>query len=255
MRRALVIVLVLVALGAAHRLHRERDDLARGLELAERGDLAAAHEALARAEADRGESAPAALVFDRAVVALAANDPAAAEIAAERLAARAGGDAPVLATRDFLLGGAAFARGLASEALSARPEAGVPELDAAIAQFEIAARHWRGAALAASDPAPAIRNVERTLIRLEALRKSREERAKKKEGERPRDGDREESAPEDPPEGRPEETLADLAPRLDELAPDELRSLRERLAEKEREKRRLRREARERATAPGSRDW
>src|SRR5688572_205566 len=82
------------------------------------GKFADAFAAFAAAERAAGGAAPASLLHDLAVAALAAARPREAEIAAEKAAAREGGASP---ERDFLRGNAAFLRCARAEAAAALP--------------------------------------------------------------------------------------------------------------------------------------
>ena len=128
--------------------------------------------------------------------------------------------------------------------------------DVAIAYAEKARRFWQLAAMDRPDWPEARRNVERALLKLEELKRRKAEW----EEQRRRDAD---PRPRPQPKPRPqpgtereevEQEAADLA-QLQELSPEAVRRLLEKLAEKEREKLALRRAEREKRTEGVERDW
>ncbi|MFG0319490.1 MAG: VWA domain-containing protein, partial [Planctomycetota bacterium JB042] len=126
-----LLVLALVAAGAAavdgERALRE-------------GRFAEAHDAFAAAVAAAGDEAPAELLWNEALAALAAGRPREAEIAAEVAAVRGG--TSFGPRRDFVLGSAAWARAARAEAQASGPEAEPFAFDLAIAQVDAARDAW-----------------------------------------------------------------------------------------------------------------
>ena len=200
-----------------------------------------------------GEQASAELLHNQALAALGAGDLLTAEIAAEKAAAR--GDARFRSFRDFLLGNTAFARCERSTRLARLPESGPPAFDEAIAHAEASRHHWQRAAASRENWPEACRNIERALIRIEMLKKRREEAVKKSRASRRR-------RPPPPPDpdpgagaGTPERVEGQATALLTELSPAQVRNLFEKLQEKEQEKRRLRRSRRRSGPSGGRRDW
>jgi tetratricopeptide (TPR) repeat protein len=204
--------------------------------------------------------APAAVHFNRALAALQAGALPEAAAAADEAAARGGPEFAAL--RDFVLGNVAFARAARAEALASLPDVPPTAFDPAIAQAEAARGAWLAAAASRPDWPEARRNVERALVKLEELRRKRQEAADRMRSDRPkpRPRPRPEPPPPEPPaprepervEGRPEPQPE--PPRV-ELTPDQVRRLLETLERKEQEKvalRRARQRAREREV---ERDW
>ena len=111
-------------------------------------------------------------LHNRAVAALRAGDLVAAEIAAEKAAAKGGPEFE--ARRDFVLGNAAFARCEKDEFAAMGPR-GASAIDAAIGHAERARDFWRRAAAGRSDWPEARSNVERARIKLDALKLKRDE--------------------------------------------------------------------------------
>jgi len=220
-----------------------------------------AWEGFAAAARDAGDDAPAALLFDEALAALQAGELRAAEVAAEKAAARGG--ARFRALCDFVLGNTSFAR-CRRAALAARgPAAGPEAFDVAIAHARTAARHWQRAATRRPDWPAARRDAERALLELEDLDRRRDAAEKERRERARRAGARpdpllvptpeaEAPGPDSPTEARPGPRPEGV---LTELAPEQVARLLGKLEEKEREKRRLRR-TRERARrASVERDW
>ncbi len=206
---------------------------------------------------DAGESAAPELLYNRALAALGAGELRAAEIAAEKAAARGGPEFAAL--RDFLLGNAAFARSVAASAQAAAPEAEPFAFDLAIAHAEAARRFWQRAALSRADWPEARRNVERVLLQLQDLR-GRKEQAEKERKARARLPEppppQADPGPQDPLARGEEEGLAPLfEPQPLDRSADLVERLRERLARKENEKRALRQAARRERQAGVEKDW
>ena len=192
------------------------------------------------------DDAPAELHWNLALAALAEGKLVEAEIAAEKAAVYGG---PAFERRrDFLFGNADYRRCERAEVLSQRPEAGAPELDAAIEHARAALAHWMDAARPDDDLA-ARRNAQRVLEKmaiLEAKLDFMREQAKK-------NPKREEKRP--PEEKRPEQRERRLLSAVTgELSPAQVKRLMERLEEKRREKLALRRRRLLERSVEGGRD-
>jgi hypothetical protein len=211
-------------------------------------DAAAQFGALERAE---GNAASPELLYDLAVSALAAGDATAAEIAAEKAAARGGPD--WYGRRDFVLGAAAYQRCIVAETRADLPGAGPRPFDRAIAYAEFARDAWIRAAASQDDWPAARRNVERAILKIDALNLRREDAAKEAESkpveiEEPPPPEPEE--PEKPAPKPPEEPPAEK-----DLTAEELRKLVDRLAQRESEKTKVRLQRRDELRSRTERDW
>jgi hypothetical protein len=190
-----------------------------------------------------------------AILALRAGDIVAAEILAERAAA-SGGPA-VVASSEVVLGCAAFARCERKALEFFGPAGGPATIDAAIVHAERALDLWRRAAARTGTGAEARRNAERALLKLAALWKLRSEA---------------ESKPASPPKPRPVPVgvnPSDAPPQpgaarrepppprseVGEIPAGRVLGLLDRLTEKEREKLRARRAARQAGRASVETDW
>lgn len=214
-----------------------------------------AHEALARAAEEAGESAPAELLHDLALAALRTGSLSAAVEAAERAARRA---KPELAPAcDFLLGNVAFARAELAALQASGPEAEPFAFDVALALAERARLAWERAATSRADWPQARRNVERALLLLEDLRARQAEArtAREKEPDAPPPEPELLEPPEAEPITEPGEEEAAREPELAPLAPEELTRILERLALKEREKQELRSRRRSERSSDLEKDW
>lgn len=232
------------------------DPFEEGMRAYEEGRFADAVRLFLAAEADLGEDAPAELLHDLALAALRADDLLLAESSAEKAAVRGG--ARLAPQRDFILGNVAFKRCLKAEVLGGRVEAGPVALDAAILHAETAAGSWQRAAISRADWPEARRNVERALLKLEALKKVREER-RKKQGRTPRNQPPAPPAPvrQRDPSQRGRKVNQDWLVRaqLKELSYAQVRRLLDKLSEKEKEKARLRKKEQASKRVAGERDW
>lgn len=194
-----------------------------------------------------GDDAQAPALHNLALAALCARELATAESAAQRLTE----DSASLG--EFLLGNVAWERCLEIGAIARTPEAEPFALDAAIAQCEAARDAWIRAALSRADWPEARRNVERALVELADLERVRDEA-------RARDP-RPEPEPEPPPpedsedEGELVEEEPPKPPEPPPLPEEEIEAILERLAQKDLEKRALRREQRAERSAGVERDW
>ncbi|MBW2415610.1 MAG: hypothetical protein JRG76_13985 [Deltaproteobacteria bacterium] len=202
-----------------------------------------AHEAFRSA----GDDAPAARLFNRALAALRAGDLTEAETAAEAAAAR--GTPEIAALGDFLRGNAAFERCLMAERQASTAAAEPFAFDVALTYARKARGLWQLAAMSRSDWPEARRNVERALLKADELKRKkadREEQQRRKTDPRPK--------PRPPPAPDAVQDPA-VEPQLEELDPDEVLRLLDKLAEKEKEKRALRRLHRKARMAEVERDW
>ena len=231
------------------------DGLHAGRKAYEAGDFGEARSAFQTMAEAEGPDASPELLHNLALAALRDGDLLTAEIATEKAVAR-GGDAFVPG-RDFLLGNIAFERCLRNAALADRPEAGPVALDLAIAEAESAIGFWKDATMLHDDWPAARRNAERAWITLEKLRARREEERKKrkkardqKERTRTEDGD----PPRDEPR-RGEEASRPVAAQTTGLTPAQLGRLLDKLAEKEKRKRKIRSQRRSARTANVEKDW
>jgi hypothetical protein len=195
------------------------------------------------------------IAFNEGVAALRSSDLVAAEIAAEKAAARGGPGFEAL--RDFLLGCAAFTRCEREEIGFFGPAGGAAALDRAIVHAERARDFWQGAAARRTDWPEVRRNVERALLKLEELRKKRAA-AESQPGQppqpkpRPRPTDKVDP-PRDPGADRTQARRVD--PQLAELAPDQVKGILEKLTAKEKEKVRLRQAQRQARQGQVEKDW
>jgi len=179
--------------------------------------------------------------YDETVAALGEGDLRAAKAAA----AEVGGPVGV-----FLRGNVAFGECVLAERQAESAAAEPFAFDVAIRFGEEAERLWREAAMSRDDWPAARRNVERAQIKLRELRRKKQEaqdRAKPEPKPRP------EPRPEAGKEKETTEEGRDLDPMLRELPPEEVGRILERLAEKERDKRAMRKA--ERSKRPVPRDW
>jgi len=255
-----------IALGLALAACGVADD---GLSAYRDGRFADAHRLLAEARRDAGPSASPELAADAALAALRAGAADEATAAAKEAAAR--GDAAVAAFAEFVRGNAAFAKCDVAEAQARLPESEPFAYDVAIRWAAAARDAWIAAARSRDDWPEARRNVERANLRLAELTRAKAdaEAQRKRPGPpkiRPKplpspgkDGKPAEPQPPQPSSGAQagkdgKEPGGDEAV-LTELSPAEVRRLRERLAEKEREKSALRREQQEKRRAEAEQDW
>lgn len=244
-------LLLLTALGVALIGCLRGDDFTAGVRALEAEQWSDADAALRSAVGAAGAKASPELLFDRALAALHVGSGREAEIAAERATVR-GGDRFGELT-EFLFGNSSYARCERSEARADLPEAEPFAYDVAILQAEKARIAWQTAAVRRGDWPAARRNVERALLKLEQLRRKKQEKVdEQKKKEKP------DPPKNDPPEPEVEEEEVEqpaLEPSLQELSPDQVQRLLEKLALKEREKRAMRQAERRERTSAGTRDW
>jgi len=205
--------------------------------------------------------------YNRALAALRDNKP---RIAADEAARAADGGLGALAPlADFLQGNAAFAQCLIAETQAQSAEAEPFAFDIAIGYAESARDHWQHAATTRDDWPAARRNVERALLKIEDLKRKKSERT----GDRKSDSDPQlnlkrqptpnNNQPPKPPTTDPSGaagTKSNQDPEaanavLEELSHEQVLRLLERLGEKEKEKRALRRKRRSTASSGTERDW
>jgi hypothetical protein len=197
-----------------------------------------------------GSEADAASLHNRAVSALRAGDLVAAEISAEKAAAKGGADFE--ARRDFVLGNAAFARCEKDEFAAMGPR-GAAAIEAAIVHAENARGFWRRAAAGRLDWPEARRNVERARIKLDALKLKRDELTPASPPPKPKPPPpRDRTVPRRPEDFTP---APRVQPQLDEVPNDDVLSLLEKLKAKEQDKMRARRAQRQSGRYAVEQDW
>jgi hypothetical protein len=199
--------------------------------------------------ADNAIAAPA--HYNQGLAALRAGMWREAEAAVGKAASLAGGE--FVARRDFVRGNLALARSANAQAQASGPEAEPFAFDVAIAQAEAAVRAWQAAAMSRDDWPEARRNVERALLavaELQRLKAAAEGKQQSKKEQAPA----ELPTPEPVPEQAEPELAAPDAQAGDHGA-DLVARLLERLARKERERRRVRHDAQLTARGATERDW
>ena len=247
MRTVLTLMLPLFLLGG--------DEFAAGVRAYREDRFEDAFAAFARAEASAGHGASAELLSNLALAALRVRKLRVAEFSAEKAAVRGGPEFEPF--REFVFGSAAFAR---CELAKAETELTDPDPTAfgrAIAHAEQARDAWQRAATSRADWPEARRNVERALLALDDLL------ARKREADRNRRSKREQTArtPDDPeqrdPDALVEEVEQDPVPQqgATDLPPGHLERLLAMLAEKEKEKRALRRARQQVRSVRVEKDW
>jgi hypothetical protein len=204
------------------------DAFQEGLRLQRAGKYKEALEAWRLAESEAGDDPSAELLFNKALCAFQAGDPHEAEASAEKAAAS--GRPEFVRGRDFLRGNIEFQRceslerdiDAAWNAQNAPPAPGAapPSIDLemydrAIAQAQLARDSWAAAAGRAGTPesaAPAVRNAERAVVKIEELKKKKEEaekmkkeQAEKNKDQKKDDKNKDSQKPESRPESRPQD--------------------------------------------------
>jgi hypothetical protein len=215
------------------------------------GRFAEALRAFSEAVDAAGEEASPALLYDQALAALRSGALGEAEAAANRAAARGGPD--FAARSDFVRANVAFTKCEWTEKQADHPAAPPFALDSAIRYAETARDLWASAAMSRPDWPEARRNVERALLKLEALR---EKKARAQEPPRKEPEKKPEPRPLPPePEGPLAEEETSIEPRLEDLTAEEVMRLLDKLEEKEQEKLEMRRARRSRQPVEVERDW
>ncbi len=219
------------------------------------GRFGEALQEIGAAEQALGDDAPAELLVNRALAALAAGRANEAEWSIEKAVARGGpAHAPL---RDFLRGNAAWARCTIAELQASGPEAEPFAFQVAIGHAEAALGHWQEAARTRHDWPAAARNVERALRKIRELRvqKTAAER-RKAQRPKPEGAEPQPQQPPPPDPDRPPSTeAAELTAQNMALPPELVLRLLQRLDAKEREKNELRRAEQERPGTRAERDW
>ncbi|MBD3163215.1 MAG: hypothetical protein GF328_14020 [Candidatus Latescibacteria bacterium] len=209
-----------------------------------------AHAAFVAASEAEGEPASPELLHDRALAALRAGELRDAESAAQRALELA--DPEIVPRIEFLLGNIAFARSLLAERQARAVEAEPFAIEVAIRRAKSARDRWRRAAMGRRDWPEARRNVERALRKireLESLRKEPEGKKERTLDPRPL------PVPDPGPEERRTDPDAEPEAQLNELTPEQVATLFDRLSEKEREKLEVRRARRRARMAEVEKDW
>jgi hypothetical protein len=236
------------------------DGFAAGKRAFDEGRYEDAEAAFTAAVEELGQAAPAELIFDQALAALAAGDRDLATAALQRAADR-GGDS-LTRPCEFLRGSLCWARGEQLATVARQPESEPFVIAQALEQVARARAHWVEAALGPTDWPAAARNGERAQRRLDELRRLQFEREQRRRTtgaqERPH------LVPESGGEG--DEGSGDGGRTVDETAANALQALRRELTAAEvaalfgqleatdRLKRRERR-ARRAETAAGEQGW
>ncbi|HKE00999.1 MAG TPA: hypothetical protein VKE69_08320 [Planctomycetota bacterium] len=254
------------------------DAFREGVEAYRAGRYADALAALARAEQEAGDRAAPELLYDKALAALGAGDPHEAQASAERAAARGGPD--LARAADFVRGNAAFLLCESAEKDAEKPDALPDAYDAAIASAETARDAWIAAASREVDDPAARRNVERAVRKIEDLKRKKKEREEKQKPEsqpssrpssqpsppesRPQSQPSSESQPSPKDPQQPQEQQQDQPPQPkdsesqepppNELSPEEVQRLLDKLDEKDQERREKMR-ARVRIPMRAKKDW
>lgn len=156
------------------------------------------------------------------------------------------------AAGDFLMGNVKFAKCELAERQAEQPGAEPFAFDIAINYAQSAHEAWQRAALSRDDWPAARRNVERALLKIEELKKKRDEKQqdrKKKPTPQPK------PQPQKNPVKQPQPKPAPDKPQRKELSPEEVLRLLDRLAQKEKDKLALRRTEKKKRSAGVERDW
>ncbi len=233
----MILLASLVALGGCHRDSAEAAALYAG------GNFAAAASTMAEHVQADPQGVSAGWLLNLARARLATGDERGAESAAEWAAARGGGN--FYADRDFLFGEAAWARSRRAEIETLRPGAPPQAFDLVISEVKRAFEAWKSVVAREDDPA-ARRNAERCareLARLELLRSEAESNQPKGEPPPP--------PPDENPPGEEEVEATPPEASSRPLSALELQEVLDRLAAKEKERRKVRR-AEQNRRAPGA---
>lgn len=157
------------------------------------------------------------------------------------------GDARFTALRYFVRGSVAYATSLEFEAEATRGDPEAAKM--AYQRAEDALAYWQMASASRSDWPAARRNVERGLLRLQALRESKTERQEPPESQVPPDP----AAPPEAADEEPELSTAQVETR--ELPAGKIGDVLGKLVSREQRKRALRRAQRKARGAEVERDW
>lgn len=229
------------------------DEFSRGVRAYQEGRFKEALEAFSEDEKAAGNSASAELLHNKAMAALRAGELLVAEYSAEKVVVRGGPG--FAAWRDFLMGSTAYARSEKAEAKANKPDAEPSAFEEAIAHAEIARNYWQLAAARRSDWPEARRNVERALLKLKELkgRKEAAEQQKIKKKEKKKIEIQIDPRLQSDPTNR--QQVSRIDPLLDELSPELVKRLYDKLEEKKREKISLRRTRQRMQSAEVEKDW
>jgi hypothetical protein len=243
------------------------DRTAAGIERYRAGLYPEALAAFRDAEQRAGDGASPELLYDHALAAVRAGEPAEVDAAADAAAAHGGPEFAAL--REFLRGNAAYARAETAEFQADLPMAPPDSLDRAIAHATTARDAWTRAAVARGDWPAAQRNVRRAEILIDHLKEKKAAGGKgdRVAGGRPKPkivaGEKPPENPDAPPLPEPPRPQRD-APSATKTAADapvvpltraEVLRLLDRLDAKEREKLDLRRARRAEQPADVEKDW
>jgi len=229
------------------------DDFTSGVRAYQERRFKEAFDAFCLAEKAEGDNASCELLYNKALAAIRAGKPKAAESAAEMVVSRGG--EKYIKIRDFIFGDTAYLRCLNVEALADMPESMPALYDHAIHHARTAMSFWKMALMGKPDWPEARRNLERVMLKLNELKKKKEEaeKRKKKKIKQPDPKlDPELSDPENP--DKIEEEVK-VEPVLDELPPELVKRLFDKLNEKEKEKRKMRRELKKQKKYEVEKDW
>ncbi|MFH1998623.1 MAG: hypothetical protein ABIK28_03030 [Planctomycetota bacterium] len=231
------------------------DDFSDGMGAYSAGRYEEAFEAFTAAQEKAGDQASAELLYNRALAALRMNKPLEAEMCVEKAAARGGPEFTAL--RDFIKGNTAFARGEAAARVACQPEAEPFAFDVALSYVMKAEAFWKQAAASRPDWPEARRNVERAQLKLIELRKQKKEKQKN-----PRSHGQPEIRPQLLPQansltdqGETREEEAQIEKQTQELTSLQIKNLFDKLEEKEREKRIMRRARQDNQKNRAEKDW
>jgi hypothetical protein len=244
------------------------DRTAAGVDHYRAGRFPEALAALRDAERRAGDAASPELLYDHALAAVRAGEPAEVDAAADAAAARGGPEFAAL--REFLRGNAAYSRAETAEFQADLPAAPPDSIDRAIAHAQTARDAWTRAAAARGDWPAANRNVQRAAILIDVLKAKKAAGGKNDRvaggrgkpkivaGEKPPENSDAPPMPEPPRPQRdatPDKRTAAAEAPVVPLTRAEVLHLLDRLDAKEREKLDLRRARRAEQPADVERDW
>lgn len=244
MRNAIVIAALLAAVPAQQAPSAGAGD---GVAAYRAGRFAEAYATFAAQLAAAGDGATNELRWNTALAALRVQRSADAEAAVQPWLA--GGDATRRADAEFVGAMAAFQRGERAALAAQLPDAEPLAWTMALQAVQRAEAGFVRAASARGAWPEATRNAERARARLAELQKLRDAAQQAKAKQQP------EPAPPPPSQRQPTPEEAPTALATEPLRADEVAALLQRVERKEREKRSLRRERQQQATAAGERGW